>query len=354
MLDVRIATTPEEREAIQRFRYAIYVEELGRYGNGADHEHRLLGEPEDDRSWLFYAMDGDQIVASTRISWGGDGFSDRQIAQYRLEPFLAELPHDVLAVGERMMIAPDRRGADVFVEMAATMQPTQDAHGVKVVFGACEPHLLSMYLAFQRPYADRNINTPEAGYLIPLVAFPDGPEALVGLGDGDGLPRCVRTVLDGTGAVRSRLLGDPHAYRADLEARLAALRPPVFDGLVPDELGQCIARSTVVRCAEGDRILKRGRAARNVFVVLEGSLEVSRDSHPAAVLLAGDVFGETAFLLHGTRTFDVDVLEDGTTLLVLSERTLRSLQDDEPVAAAKLFANISRILCQRLVTATSP
>ena len=353
MLDVRIATTAAEREAIQRFRYSIYVEELGRYGAGADHDHRLLAEPEDERSWLYYAMDGDELVASTRITWGGHGFSERQIEHYRLEPFLAELPRDTLAVGERMMVAPGRRGADVFVELARSIEPIQEAHGVKIVFGACEPHLLSMYLAFQRPYADRNINAPEAAYLIPLVGFPCGPEALVGIGHGQGLPECVQAVLDGSGTVDSPLLGDPASYRAGVETMLGTCRPSVFDGLAAEELGECIARSNVVRCAEGDRILKRGGAARNVFVVLDGALEVSGDGHPVAVLLAGDVFGETAFLLRGTRTFDVDVLEDGTTLLVLSERTLRGLQDDHPAAAAKLFTNISRIVCERLVAATS-
>ena len=40
-----------------------------------------------------------------------------------------------------------------------------------------------MYLAKgQRTYADRNINSPEAGYLIPLVNFIPDVEALRGVG----------------------------------------------------------------------------------------------------------------------------------------------------------------------------
>lgn len=62
-----------------------------------------------------------------------------------------------------------------------------------------------------------------------------------------------------------------------------------------------------------------------MFVVLSGALEVSDNGHPVAVLLPGDVFGETAYLLEGTRTFDVDVLSDDTRLLALSERSLRTL-----------------------------
>jgi hypothetical protein len=44
----------------------------------------------------------------------------------------------------------------------------------------------------------------------------------------------------------------------------------------------------------------------------------------------------------------VDVVDDGTRVLSLSERTLRRLPDVDPGAAAKLASNISRQLCRRL------
>ena len=60
-------------------------------------------------------------------------------------------------------------------------------------------------------------------------------------------------------------------------------------------------------------ITMRG-SARNVYVVLTGSLEVNDGDHPIAVLLPGDVFGETAYLLHQARTKNVDVLTDGKAI----------------------------------------
>lgn len=347
MPDVRVASTPEEREAVQRFRYTVYVEELGRYRARADHDRRVLVDPEDEGSWLFYLADADQIVASTRISWGGAGFSERQIAQYGLAPFLAELPHELLAVGERLLVASGRRSGELTGTLLEATTPAIAAHGVQLVFGACEPHLLSRNCAVQFPYAERNINSPEAGYLIPLLSLVDGTDALVGLGDGEGQPRCVAAVLAGRGAVRSPLLGDAAAYVEDVTAALVTVGAPVFAGLAVSEVQRCLERSNVIRCAEGDRILKRGGAARSVFVVLDGSLEVSDGGHPVAALLPGDLFGETAFLLHRPRTHDVDVLCEGTTLLCLSERTLRSLAEVDPVAASKLYSNISRMLSAR-------
>jgi len=343
MFEVRIAGTAEEKEAVFRFRHAIYVEEMGRYRQVATDGR--LADPEDQWSWIAYALDGERIVGTLRMTWGGAGFSDRQVAQYNLRPFLDELAHDVLAVGERTMFSPAYRGADLLERLALVIDPLLDAHGVKVVFGACEPHLISYYCRFQRPYGSRNINSAEAGYLIPLVSFRPDAESL---GDRQHLPRCIQDALAGGGTVRSPLISDPAAYRTELQDALAAVAAPVFDGLAPDELERCTARSNIITCAESDRVLKKGGVARNVFVVLSGALEVSADEHPIAVLLPGDVFGETAYLLEGTRTFDVDVLSDDTRILSLSESSLRKLTANDSTLAAKLLGNLSKILCRRL------
>src|SRR5207253_2101110 len=163
-----------------------------------------------------------------------------------------------------LTIAPSRRGGDVFAQFGPAMDAHQRHLGIQMVFGAFEPHLVSLYCTLQRPYADRNINTPDAGYLIPMLSFLDGPAAL------------------------------------------------------------------------------RGH--------LDGALEVSDDGRRIAVLHAGDVFGETAFLLLCPRTYDVDVLHDGTRLLAVSERTLRCLEKQSPATGAKFFANLARVVSSRLVS----
>ena len=42
---IHLAETQEEKEAVYRFRYEIYVTEMGRYGQAADHERKMLYEP---------------------------------------------------------------------------------------------------------------------------------------------------------------------------------------------------------------------------------------------------------------------------------------------------------------------
>jgi len=84
--------------------------ELGRYGARADHGSRMLADPEDASSWVFIAIDDGAVLASTRITCGGQGLSPRQVAQYQLTPFLDELGPELLAVGERTTVHSDHRG----------------------------------------------------------------------------------------------------------------------------------------------------------------------------------------------------------------------------------------------------
>src|SRR5260370_42440490 len=75
-------------------------------------------------------------------------------------------------------------------------------------------------------------------------------------------------------------------------------------GITDGEVERCLARSNVIECAAGDRILKKGGVARNIFLVLAGTLEVRDDDRVVAVLRTGEVFGEMAFLLERPRVLD--------------------------------------------------
>ncbi len=115
---IYLAESDDEKRAVYRFRYDVYVQEMGRYRGVADHENRLLVEPEDETARIFYAAQDGEVVGTSRFSWGGDApFLPRLIEHYRLAPFLAELPPEVMAVGERGMVAPRLRGSKLFKEL---------------------------------------------------------------------------------------------------------------------------------------------------------------------------------------------------------------------------------------------
>jgi hypothetical protein len=351
-----LAATPDEKEAVYRFRYSVYVEEMGRYQDTADHANRRLVEPEDDHSLIFFATDGDDVVATARLTWGGDGFSERQVRQYSLQPFLDELPPEVMAVGERAMVQPEHRGSGLLDDLLDRTRTLVDGHDIRIVFGACEPHLLSLYLGMgQRTYADKNINSGEAGYLIPLISIPKGPESLEALGAGDGsVPACLQRILSSDGgAVISPMLMEPTEYWAQVNHALHALEHQgigAFDGFTEDEVERCLSRSNIIECDTDDHVLKKGGVARNIFVVLDGTLEVRDGERVVGVLTRGEVFGEIAFLLERPRGLDVYAGTDAR-VLSLSEGTLRKMIAEDAVVAAKLLFNVSKMLCLRLIKA---
>jgi hypothetical protein len=352
------ATSAAEIEAVQRLRYAVYVDEMKRYDNVAGGDEGRFAEPEDEYSWICYARDGEQVVAATRMTWGGDGFSTRQVEQYQLAPFLAELPPGVMGVGERNTVLPSHRGSGVLDELLAYSSAVTNMQDLLVVFGCCEPHLLSLYLKMgQRTYAPHNINSPSAGYLIPLVSFVPDAEALRGVGPTTApgeLPACVEAVLARGPSVRSEVLSEPEDYWRDIRQTLHeidAQQISTFDGFTDDEAQRCIARSTIIECAAGDRVLKRGGTARNIFVVLNGTLEVRDGDTIVNVLSPGDVFGEFAFLLERPRSFDVDAATDDTRILSLSEGALRRMIAEDATVSAKLLLNLAKMLCVKLIRA---
>jgi predicted GNAT family N-acyltransferase len=360
--EVGLAETEEEREAVYRFRYTVYVEEMGRYQGSADHEGRRLVEPDDQQSFVFYARDDGRVVGTARLSWGGNGFSERQVEEYSLAPFLAELPPEHIAIGERVMVTPDHRGTGLVDQLMERRNQTALEHDVRIQFSACEPHLLSLYLGQgRRTYATKNINTPEAGYLIPLVAFPEGPDALRGVGADIGpgaMPGCVEQILTGGGgAVLSPLMTNPDDYALHLRAAMHEIEAQdisAFHGFTDDEVERCLGRSNVIECAAGDRVLKQGGVARNIFVVLDGMLEARDGDQVVGVIATGEVFGETAFLLERPRSLDVFAASDPVRVLSLSESTLRTMVAEDPGVAAKLLFNISKMLCVRIVKADHP
>jgi len=357
--DVGLAESEEDREAIFRFRYTVYVEEMGRYQDSADHAGRRLVEPEDDVSFLFYAREGDDVVGTARLSWGGNGFSERQIDEYSLAPFLDELPHEYIAVGERVMVVPRLRGTGLVDQLMNRRNDTALEHDVRIQFSACEPHLLSLYLGQgRRTYAAKNINTTEAGYLIPLVAFPEGPDALRGAGpaaEPGALPACVAQIFAGGGAVLSPLMAGEDDYALALRSAMHEIEGQdisAFHGFTDDEVERCLARSNVIECAAGDRVLKKGGVARNIFVVLDGTLEARNGDQLVGLIGTGEVFGEMAFLLERPRSLDVYAACDGVRVLSLSESTLRKMVAEDPGVAAKLLFNVSKMLCVRIVKAS--
>jgi CRP-like cAMP-binding protein len=219
-------------------------------------------------------------------------------------------------------------------------------HGVRLTFGASEPHLVTFYAELgMRPYAQRNAYSEEAGYLVPNVMFNHGVESF-----GDEPPDCVRQILSGDNAVSYAFQDGEDHYSARLRSAVAALPADssVLAGLGAEQLDAITTRSVIIRCSAVDQVLTIGGTARNPFVVLAGQLEARSSTGAATALGPGSVFGQSGMFGSQVRTADVVVTEDGAEILALSERSIRAATQADPQAGSTLHANIAAQLWRRL------
>ncbi len=263
------------------------------------------------------------------------------------------------------MIEPGYRGTNLLFRLFTAYLAFVNERRIQLLFGDCEPHLLNVYqgLGF-RTYTRKNVNSAETGYLVPLVLVPEdltylreikSPVAKVvkDFGEDARVPQDLEHLMaDGEAVLSQRLISMPD-YWASLTNLLTQFedgRATIFDGLDDAEIQQCLSKSTLIEYAPGDRIIKKGNVAKNMFVVVSGTLEVRAGDEVKALLSVGDMFGDIAFFLDLPRTLDVFAVTEDVKIISLSEKTLRGLMDSRPQVAAKLLQNVAKMLCFRLVS----
>ncbi|MCH7645759.1 MAG: cyclic nucleotide-binding domain-containing protein [Nitrospinae bacterium] len=167
------------------------------------------------------------------------------------------------------------------------------------------------------------------------------------------LPECLPRLLVKGSAVKSQRLMGAEGYAQDIQSvlRLAESRAQLFDGLSDSQIQRCLNKSSAIECRKGDRLIKKGNVARNMFVVLSGTLEIRDGDVLVGVSSAGDIVGEMAFLLESPRSMDVYAATEDVSVLSLSEAVIKEITQEDPKAAARLLLHVSKMLCYKLLGA---
>lgn len=118
---------------------------------------------------------------------------------------------------------------------------------------------------------------------------------------------------------------------------------PIFAGLPTREL-ESIARSLKERTYEaGTVIVKQGDPGVGFFLIAEGRVEVSHNTHTIRAMGPGEFFGEMALLIERERTATVTAKER-TRCLQLVRWDFRALLKENPELAVRLL----EVVAQRL------
>ena len=122
------------------------------------------------------------------------------------------------------------------------------------------------------------------------------------------------------------------------EARLANV--PLFRACSKHDLRLIARLADADTCRAGDVLVRQGRRGNELYVIVEGEADVTRDGEKLATLSPGDYFGELAVLRPGPRTATVTATTD-MEILIVTARELAILLSDVPLFARKLLTGMA-------------
>lgn len=369
------ATTAEEKERLYRFRYEIYVDELGKSGvSAADHDNRMLVDDYDLDARQYYVETGDNLTACLRILMTGSRDGDSAMPKvledlYHVRPFLDFSPRARISFTSRLMVAAGQRGSAALHLMLSQAYEVALDQGVLFDFCHCSPALVELYehLGYRR-YAP-NFTDPDVGYRVPLVLLLRDADHLrairspfwrklrerPNLWHSETVGAWLRAEFPMSATISEWLLDEESFWEFLANKLLPVPRQdiPFLDGLSDDETKKVLRSGTVLSAQSNDTIIRAGEVGNELFVILSGLVEVraAQGGRPIAVFEPGQVFGEIAFISNTTRSADVVALDD-TEILVVTQGWLKKMMLGSPELASKVLLNLSRILCERLVVST--
>lgn len=141
--------------------------------------------------------------------------------------------------------------------------------------------------------------------------------------------------------------------RSDAPVTAATLREiGLFGALGDDVLDRLSATLTPLRVGPGDSIFREGDAAREMYVVLEGEVEVLKKSRRGrdtrvAILGPTDCFGEMSMIDMQSRSATVRALGPSRLLKITSE-DMDALYRSDLKSYALIVLNIARDISRRL------
>ena len=120
-------------------------------------------------------------------------------------------------------------------------------------------------------------------------------------------------------------------------------RVPLFASCSRQELDALALIADEIDLREGSTLTREGRPGREFFVLIEGTVEVTREGEEIARLGAGDWFGEIALLTKASRTATVTAASP-VRVLVVTDRAFRQVLEATPSIAVKMLERLGERL----------
>jgi GNAT superfamily N-acetyltransferase len=366
-IQIREAVTREDRERCYRLRYQVYVEEMHRVQEFADHERRMTEEPYDRYAHLLMAEDEDRLVGTMRLNMRRDGPLECE-ELYALDRFGPFFPDSVSMI-TKFVIEPDYRQRGVAGRLAIAAYQFGRRNGIKLNFIDCYPHLVQLYQQMGYRIYKSNIKHPDYGSVIPMVLLLEDIEYLEQIHSpflryARGLPnsRDAREYFD-KHFPEYASVQPLFAEHQDLMETLAVEmgRAPeqclgFLEGFTTEESQALIRNLAVLKYQPGEYVFKQGDESLGMFCIIKGQVEVLLNSganaKTIAILNQGDIFGEMGFVAKTKRTASIRVRE-ATDLLVLAPTDFQKVIKVTPELGVRFLTNLFTTVVERYINVVS-
>jgi predicted GNAT family N-acyltransferase len=370
-INLRVASSDEDRAAIYRLRYELYVEDQHLFQDEADHERRWLIDEYDRYSQLVLAEVDGRIVGTLRLTATAPlPFFEELRKTYEISRFRNVLDDGDIFVVTRLVVRPEHRGSDLSFRLFGVGCKLAAEQDIDLIVGNCEIHLLSHYEKFGfRSYGEL-YSHPTNGVLASIALVTGDLDHLSKIKsplhtvlsrraeppDQARVARIV-TALTERAAVTSKFLLTTRTYMAEVSDLISDVDG--LCGLIPDltlaEARMLLQRSPIMACQGGDAIIRKGHVTRTLYMLLAGSLEVGDEQGLLArVTDRGTIVGEVAFFSPGERIRDVLAGPEGARVLALNDATLRALIAENGPVAAKFLHFVACGLAAKLRSQAAP
>jgi GNAT superfamily N-acetyltransferase len=172
-VDVRLARSAADREAVYRLRYRVYVEELGFQQVYADHERKTVQDPLDATAIVLLAEVGGEVVGTVRTNIASDSDLGRYAALHRLHE-LRGVARSQITMTSKLIVDARYRQGRIARQLVHAIFRIAVMHSVVVDFIDCEGRLLPLYerLGYRRT-SEQPFEHPELGPRYPLCLWTD-------------------------------------------------------------------------------------------------------------------------------------------------------------------------------------
>ena len=122
---------------------------------------------------------------------------------------------------------------------------------------------------------------------------------------------------------------------------------PLFNDLYDSEIDSILQSCHVMQLQSGEKIFNEGDPGEDLYLVLNGKIDIMKKGVLIASLGKAEIFGEMILLYEGTRSTDAFAVVP-SDLLLLNYQSILSVYDKNPRAMSIMMLNLSRLLADRL------